>query len=347
MIFENHVQGSPEWHAARAGACTASMFHIACEKLKRTSGDKKAGDPSNAAEKYAGDIAIERISGQPYGDTFETFAMRRGHEREAAARRAYEMKTGLMAEESGIVFTDDRWFGYSTDGFVDSDGMVEIKCLTASDKIVGILKNGDVSDYEHQMQGGLWITGRAWCDFVLFVPELETVGNELFVKRVFRDENFIEQMEKDLIEFRAMVLMYESIFGKVEMLELDVAEEQDQAELATAKQNPAGAELSPAAHALNEAEGAQRFAATHRELDVAANVVPMRHAQPAPATPPTLTLGAIGTRLGFNLTADFLKGLGFEATKVKASCLYHSEDFQLICARLVAHIQGVQTKRVA
>ena len=80
----------------------------------------------------------------------------------------------------------------------------------------------------------------------------------------------------------------------------------------------------------------------------AANVVPMRHAQPAaPATPPTLTLGAIGTRLGFNLTADFLKSLGFNATKVKASCLYHEADFPLICARLVAHIQIVQTKRAA
>jgi len=225
MIFENHVQGSPEWHAARAGACTASMFRIACEKLKRTSGDKKAGDPSTAAEKYAGDIAIERISGQPYGDTFETFAMRRGHEREAVARQVYEMKTGMLAEESGIVFTDDRWFGYSTDGFVGNDGMVEIKCLTASDKIAGILKNGDVSDYEHQMQGGLWITGRAWCDFVLFVPELEGAGNNLYVKRIYRDDDFIEQMEKDLIDFRNLVQTYEAVFRAPQHIEIPELED--------------------------------------------------------------------------------------------------------------------------
>lgn len=79
-----------------------------------------------------------------------------------------------------------------------------------------------------------------------------------------------------------------------------------------------------------------------------ANVVPMRHAQPsAPTTPPTLTLGAIGTRLGFNLTADFLKNLGFTATKVKASCLYHEADFPLICMRLVAHIQFIQINQAA
>lgn len=81
-----------------------------------------------------------------------------------------------------------------------------------------------------------------------------------------------------------------------------------------------------------------------------ANVVPMRHSQPAaPATPPTLTLtlGAIGTRLGFNLSADFLKNLGFTATKVKASCLYQEADFPLICARLVAHIQFIQINQDA
>lgn len=79
-----------------------------------------------------------------------------------------------------------------------------------------------------------------------------------------------------------------------------------------------------------------------------ANVVPMRQPQPAaPTTPPSLTLGMIGTRLGFNLSADFLKNLGFEATKVKASCLYHEADFQLICMRLVAHVQRVRTKQAA
>ena len=74
----------------------------------------------------------------------------------------------------------------------------------------------------------------------------------------------------------------------------------------------------------------------------------MRQAQPAtPATPPTLTLGAIGTRLGFNLSADFLKNLGFEATKVKAACLYQESDFDLICGHLVNHINSLREKQAA
>jgi len=84
------------------------------------------------------------------------------------------------------------------------------------------------------------------------------------------------------------------------------------------------------------------------DQELLTNIFTMREPKPtAAATPPTLTLGAIGTRLGFNLSSDFLKGLGFEATKVKASCLYHSEDFPLICMKLVAHIDAIQRQRVA
>lgn len=66
-------------------------------------------------------------------------------------------------------------------------------------------------------------------------------------------------------------------------------------------------------------------------------------AAPAPAatSEPTLKLGEIGERLGFTLTADFLKVLGYEATTVKAAKLYHEEDFPAICQALMAHIGEV------
>lgn len=70
--------------------------------------------------------------------------------------------------------------------------------------------------------------------------------------------------------------------------------------------------------------------------------------QPAPVSPPTLRLGQIGERLGFGLTAEFLKNLGFEpAATEKTSKLFHESDFPLICMRLVSHIQRVQTKQAA
>ena len=80
------------------------------------------------------------------------------------------------------------------------------------------------------------------------------------------------------------------------------------------------------------------------------NVVPMR-AAPVPAErtgTPTLKLGQIADRLGFTLTADFLKGLGFEpAATDRASKLYFEADFPLILTALVRHIEAVQSKAAA
>jgi hypothetical protein len=54
---------------------------------------------------------------------------------------------------------------------------------------------------------------------------------------------------------------------------------------------------------------------------------------------PTLTLGKIGTRLGFTLTADFLRTIGFEpAGRERAAVLYHDADFHAICNALIDHI---------
>jgi hypothetical protein len=65
-------------------------------------------------------------------------------------------------------------------------------------------------------------------------------------------------------------------------------------------------------------------------------------AKPAPVTPPDLKLGQIAERLGFALTADFLKSLGFEpAATDKSAKLYHSKDFPAICRALIEHIESV------
>lgn len=65
-------------------------------------------------------------------------------------------------------------------------------------------------------------------------------------------------------------------------------------------------------------------------------------AKPATVTPPDLKLGQIAERLGFALTADFLKSLGFEpAATDKSAKLYHSKDFPAICRVLIEHIESV------
>jgi exodeoxyribonuclease (lambda-induced) len=211
MILIECRQGTAEWLQARAGAITASRFADAISKLTRASGDKKAGDWSGVSDRYAADIAIERISEIPYGEPPKSWLLDRGHELEDRARIAYEARTGFLVEETGVLLTDDRKFGYSTDGMPE-DGLIEIKCPIDSIKIATMWKTGDVSEYIHQMQGGMWITGRNWCDFIMYVPDLAAVGKDLFVKRIHRDDKFIDEMVEQLLAFDRRVQEFEALF---------------------------------------------------------------------------------------------------------------------------------------
>jgi predicted phage-related endonuclease len=62
---------------------------------------------------------------------------------------------------------------------------------------------------------------------------------------------------------------------------------------------------------------------------------------PKADTAPTLTLGEISARFGFNVTSAFLATLGFEATTVKAAKLFHAEDFDAIGRAIIEHIENV------
>jgi exodeoxyribonuclease (lambda-induced) len=211
MIVVNCSQGSAEWLRARSGAITASRVSEAISVLQRKSGSKNQGDPTEASDKYAYEIAFERISGVPYGAPIKAWTLERGHELEFKARMEYEARTRNLASESGVILTDDRLFGYSSDGLVDDDGLIEIKCPVDTVKIMDMLTTHDISEYEHQIQTGLWITGRKWCDFIQYVPALENVGKALFYKRVQRDDNFIDDMVVKLLQFEKRVTATEQL----------------------------------------------------------------------------------------------------------------------------------------
>ena len=60
------------------------------------------------------------------------------------------------------------------------------------------------------------------------------------------------------------------------------------------------------------------------------------------STPPTLKLGTISERFGFNVTAALLSALGFEPADSKGTAkLYHEADFQPIGRALIEHIESV------
>ena len=191
-------QGSDEWLQARVGVLTASRFRDACDTLK-------SGKQSQVAIDYAYDLAAEIAGGAAAGSVFVSAPMRRGTELEPFARAAYEGKTGYMVDESGLILSDCGRYGFSPDGLIDDDGLLEVKCPANSRKKVEMWATGNVSEYMHQMQGGMWITGRAWCDFVMFDPSLSAVSKHLYIKRIPRDDEFIADMQAKLALFLGVV----------------------------------------------------------------------------------------------------------------------------------------------
>lgn len=209
------AQGSAEWHQARAGLTTASTFADCVATMKKASGGRKVGDRTGKADQIAAETAIESIIEKAYGDTGQTFAMRRGSEQEWQAREAYQKKTGYEVTESGIAVTiPERLYGYSTDGHVEGErGGIEIKTPLNGSVLAEMLESGNIADYEHQIQGGMWICGWEWVDYVMWMPELhERTGNGLYVKRIHRNDDFIDAMVERLVIHVERVKYYRALF---------------------------------------------------------------------------------------------------------------------------------------
>ena len=206
-------QGSVEWLNARTGAITASMFSECRKRLK--SGPNK-GDFTSAAKQYAFRLAVERISGQRLEeDKFETFEMRRGRELEPEARLLHEERKGILVEQAGFALTADGKFGASVDGLIDDDGVSEYKCFIAPSSLMPIILDDDISDCIDQVQGGMWITGRKYGHFVLYCPALKSVNKELKIIEVLRNDDYIEELEADLMEFDRLVEEYKNTLQEV------------------------------------------------------------------------------------------------------------------------------------
>ena len=135
--------------------------------------------------------------------------MKRGNELEPEARLKYEERQGVLVEQTGLALTEDKLFGSSVDGLVDEDGAIEIKCFVDPTKLQSILIDGDIGDVMDQVQGSLWVTGRKWSDFILYCPQLACIGKDLTVIRFERDDNYIAELESDLLKFNELVNQYE------------------------------------------------------------------------------------------------------------------------------------------
>lgn len=185
-------QGSAEWLADRAGFCTASRFKDVLAKIK-------AGEAASRRT-YRLQLATERLTGQPC-ETFKNAAMEWGTATEPFARAAYEAARTVMVDETGFLrHPTVQFVGCSPDGLVDRDGGVEIKCPHNSMVHVETLESGMPTEHRAQVQGAMWVTGRAFWDFVSYDPRLPS-HLQLYVERIDRDEAFIAALSTEVAHF--------------------------------------------------------------------------------------------------------------------------------------------------
>lgn len=116
-----------------------------------------------------------------------------------------------------------------------------------------------------------------------------------------------------------------------------LAREQAEAELQAAKASPAGAELSPAAQSLHEAEGADRFASAH----------PRATSGPGPMA--KVKLGEINAAIApLSITAEGLASIGFESVGTeRAAKLYRASDLPRICRCLAERLSSLAIAKAA
>lgn len=166
-------QRSDAWYDQRRGMVTASTVgQLLTPTLKVASNDTARG--------LTAVLVAERLTGHTE-PTRMTDDMFRGVLHEPYAIEAYEKHHNPVQACGFMVREGIGWqLGYSPDGLVGDDGLVEVKCPRAKGHLNTIL-SGEVPAYHMaQLQAGLLVSGREWIDFISFHG-----GMPLFVKRVY------------------------------------------------------------------------------------------------------------------------------------------------------------------
>lgn len=183
-------QNSAEWDFQRSQVITASNMSKVLAK-----GEGKT------RSKYARQIAAARYRGEAWKDWEGNADTERGHEWEPLALDYYRALTCATGKKIGFAvnFQEIGGIGYSPDYVLD-DGLLEIKSRKP-DLQVELLESGNVpSEHKAQIQTGLLVMEREWLDFVCYCKGMPT-----FLKRVYRDEEYMKIMIVECVKFYSEV----------------------------------------------------------------------------------------------------------------------------------------------
>ena len=132
--------------------------------------------------------------------------MQWGIDQEPRSKMAYEAATGAILEPCGFVKHHTlHWVGCSPDGLIGDEGGFESKSpYNSRYHLETVIAKDMPAEHMAQVQGGMWITGRAYWDFQSYDPRLPAHLNR-FCKRIVRDDAYIKILEDEIIKFCAEV----------------------------------------------------------------------------------------------------------------------------------------------
>lgn len=194
LTIHDVEQGTDQWHDARRGVLTAS----AIGKLITPSTLKPARNET--ARQVILLLAAERITGHT-DPTYPTREMERGNWDEPVARDLYSQHIAPVTE-CGFMVRDDWGYeiGFSPDGLVGDDGLVEIKSRSQKNQLATILTDQVPIEHMAQCQTGLIVSGRSFIDYCSYCS-----GMPLWTKRILPDIRWINAIVETAAQFEASV----------------------------------------------------------------------------------------------------------------------------------------------
>jgi hypothetical protein len=180
-VLADLLQGSDEWLDQRRGMVTASVVG----KLVTATTVKPASNDNSRA--LTAQLVAERITGWT-DPNYVSDDMLRGHEDEPRAVEKYAEHYAPVTTV-GFMVRDDWGFsiGYSPDGLVGDDGLVEVKSPRAKKHLTTVLSGEVPPEHMAQLQCGLLVSGRKWIDFISYCG-----GLPMWVKRIEPDPRWHE-----------------------------------------------------------------------------------------------------------------------------------------------------------
>lgn len=190
-------QRSEAWHKVRLGKLCGSK---AADMLATN----KDGKPSASRCNLLTQLVLERITGRPHEQGYQSRYMEQGIEREADASGCYEVLTGRPVFAVGFLQHPELAAGVSLDGYIGDleqpEGIIEIKSPIPATHLEYVETGIVPGEYRKQILHALWITHAKWCDWLSYNPDFPDPLKAKLV-RIERDPKEIALYEQCVIAF--------------------------------------------------------------------------------------------------------------------------------------------------